>query len=559
MKNRFSLLSLLWTLLIFSGCSSRQVLSSDYNVIPLPVSISLQEEGTPFVLKPSTVVYCPEGDSLLLKNAELLTGYVARQVGFELRITHDDQARNIIRLGSGLQAENAEAYTLVVTPQAVEIEGASAAGTFYGVQTLRKSLPVTDGKVRIALAPVRIEDAPRFSYRGLHLDVARHMFPVEFIKKYIDLLALHNMNMFHWHLTDDQGWRIEIKRYPRLTEVGGWRKATLVSHWEKPDHKYDETPYGGYYTQDEIRDIVRYAADRHVEIVPEIDLPGHMLAAVAAYPELGCTGGPYETGTRWGVYDDVLCAGKEEVYEFLEGVFSEIVALFPGRYIHIGGDECPKTRWKSCPDCQAFIRSHGIVSQGKRTREEQLQSYMMSQISDFLGKHGRKVIGWDEILEGGGVKSATIMSWRGTQGGVDAARNGWDAIMVPYQYLYLDYAQSRDEGEPLSIGGYLPLSKVYSYEPLSGELASNPEMGAHVIGVQGNLWTEYFRTAELVEYMAIPRVDAVSEIQWTRPERKNYENFLGRLNRMRALYDRLGYGYASHGFDEGQSGDNQDM
>lgn len=530
------------------SCSSRNIVNADYRVIPLPKSIIMSESKS-FELKPSTVISYPEGGAKLATTAELLAEYIAEFTGIKLKITDNDRTRNVIRLRTGFDSTSKEAYKFTVDAKAIEITGSSSAGVFYGAQTLRKSLPIIKDRSRIIFSSVQIEDAPRFHYRGMHLDVARHMFPVKFIKKYIDLLALHNINTFHWHLTDDQGWRIEIRKYPKLVQVASQRKATLISHWEKPNHKYDETPYGGYYTQAEIRDIVTYAAQRHIDIIPEIDLPGHMLAALTAYPELGCTGGPYETGTRWGVYDDVLCAGNDKVYEFLEGVFSEIIELFPGKYVHIGGDECPKVRWKRCPKCQARIRAEKITAHGKRTREEQLQSYMMSRVADFLEKNGRKVIGWDEILEGGGVKDATIMSWRGTEGGVAAARSGLNAIMVPFQYLYLDYAQSKDEGEPLSIGGDLPVEKVYGYEPVAEELADDPALAAHIIGVQGNLWTEYFRTPEVVEYMVIPRIDALSEIQWIDHRYKDYDDFLLRLDHMRAIYDRLGYTYALHVFD----------
>ena len=530
-------------------CSTQDLPQADYNVIPQPRTIALQP-GRSFVLKPSTQIYAPKDNPALATTAALLSGYIEQLTGLKLKVTHREKSSNVIKIDTGLVDANPEAYTLHVTNAAVEITGAGEAGAFYGVQTLRKSLPVVAGNRQIALEPVCIKDAPRFGYRGMHLDVARHMFPVEFIKKYIDLMALHNINVFHWHLTDDQGWRVEIRKYPRLAEVSSQRKETLISHWELPNHKYDGTPYGGYYTQDEIREIVAYAAARQIEIIPEIDLPGHMLAVLAAYPELGCTKGPYETGTRWGVYDDVLCAGNDKTYEFLEGVFSEIVELFPGRYVHLGGDECPKVRWKACPACQARIRAEGLVTDGKRNREELLQSYMMSRVGDFLRKHGKKIIGWDEILEGGGVKDATIMSWRGEEGGIAAAETGHDAIITASPYLYFDYAQSHDEGEPLCVGGYIPVRKVYDYEPLPAKLSADPALSRHIIGVQANLWTEYFRDPALVEYMVIPRIDALAEIQWTDGKHKDYEGFLERLNHMRTIYDKLGYNYATHVFDQ---------
>ena len=548
MKKTLTYLLGLLSLGAMFSCSPRAEFQADYRVIPLPQNIRPQE-GEPFILKSSTVIYCPEGDADLTATARQLSGYIAQLTGLELRVTHKERNRNIIRIETAAVGDNPEAYVLNIDGSTVKITGAGHSGTFYGVQTLRKSLPVPDGRSRIALPPVRIEDAPRFGYRGMHLDVARHMFPVAFIKKYIDLLALHNINRFHWHLTDDQGWRIEIRKHPKLAEISSQRKETLVSHWEKPDHKYDGKPYGGYYTQDEIREIVAYAAERHIDIIPEIDLPGHMLAVLAAYPELGCTGGPYEVGTRWGVYDDVLCAGNDKTYEFLEDIFSEIVDLFPFRYVHLGGDECPKVHWKTCPRCQERIRREGLVG-GTRSPEERLQSYMMARVGDFLKKHGRSIIGWDEILEGG-MKDATIMSWRGEEGCIVAAKNGLDAISTSSTHLYFDYAQSHEEGEPLCVGGYIPVRKVYDYDPLPEELAEDSMLRRRFIGVQANLWTEYFHDSSTVEYMVIPRIDALSEIQWTQPEKKDYADFLQRLRHMRTLYDKLGYDYATHVFETG--------
>lgn len=547
MKKALAYLLGLLSLSVMFSCSPRAEIQADYRVIPLPQNIRPQE-GESFILNSSTVIYCPEGDADLAATARQLSGYIAELTGLELRVTHKERNRNIICIETEDAAgDNPEAYILNIDGSTVKITGAGHSGAFYGVQTLRKSLPVLDGRCRIALPPVKIEDMPRFGYRGMHLDVARHMFPVAFIKKYIDLLALHNINTFHWHLTDDQGWRIEIRKHPKLAEISSQRKETLVGHWEKPDHKYDGKPYGGYYTQEEIREIVAYAAERHIDIIPEIDLPGHMLAVLAAYPELGCTGGPYEVGTRWGVYDDVLCAGNDKTYEFLEDVFSEIVGLFPSRYVHLGGDECPKVRWKTCPRCQERIRREGLVG-GTRSPEERLQSYMMARVGDFLKKHDRSIIGWDEILEGG-MKDATIMSWRGEEGCIVAAKNGLDAVTTSSTHLYFDYAQSHEKGEPLCVGGYIPVQKVYDYDPLPEELAEDSMLRRRFIGVQANLWTEYFHDSSTVEYMVIPRIDALSEIQWTQPEKKDYADFLQRLRHMRTLYDKLGYDYAPHVFE----------
>ena len=371
-----------------------------------------------------------------------------------------------------------------------------------------------------------IDDAPRFSYRGMHLDVARHFFSVDEVKRYIDLLAMHKLNVFHWHLTDDQGWRIEIKKYPKLTEIGSIRKYTMV---EKNFDQYDNTPYGGYYTQEQIRDIVNYAKERFITIIPEVDLPGHMVAALASYPSLGCTGGPYET------------------YEFVTDVLSEVIELFPSRYIHIGGDECPKDRWKKCPLCQVRIRKLGLKTDKEHTAEERLQSYFMTRVEKFLNENNRQIIGWDEILEGGAAPNATVMSWRGTDGGVQAAKLRHNVVMTPNTYLYFDYYQSEDtQTEPLAIGSYVPLERVYDFEPVPDTLDNDSKK--YILGAQANLWTEYISDFKQVEYMLLPRLDALSEVQWTQPENKNWVNFLDRLQHNIQVYDLKGYNYGKHIF-----------
>ena len=359
------------------------------------------------------------------------------------------------------------------------------------------------------------------------------------------MIALHNMNKFHWHLTEDQGWRIEIKKYPRLTEVGAWRSETVIGH---NTGKFDGKPHGGFYTQDEIRDIVKYAQERYVTIIPEIDLPGHMLAALASYPELGCTGGPYEVEKSWGVFDDVLCAGREKTYTFLEDVLTEVCELFPSKYIHIGGDESPKVRWEKCPDCQAKIKELGLKDDKKHKKEFYLQSYVMERMEKFLNDKGRRSIGWDEILEGKLAPNATVMSWRGEAGGIEAARMGHDVIMTPNSYLYFDYYQTTDtKNEPDAIGGYVPIELVYSYEPMSKELT--PAEQKFVLGAQANIWTEYIPTTQQVEYMAMPRIAALADVQWTQPDKKNYAHFLKRIPQLLRLYDFLDYNYATHLYD----------
>ena len=355
------------------------------------------------------------------------------------------------------------------------------------------------------------------------------------------------MNTLHWHLTDDQGWRIEIKKYPKLTEIGAYRDKTLIGHLND-DKGYDYTRYGGFYTQDDIREVVEYAASKGVTVIPEVDLPGHMLAALAAYPEYGCTGGPYEVWGRWGVSEDVLCAGKEETFEFLEGVLTEVMELFPSEYIHIGGDESPKVRWEKCPACQARIKELGLKDGEKYSAEHYLQSYVTARVERFLNSHGRKIIGWDEILEGDLAPGATVMSWRGVEGGLQAAKLGHDAIMTPSTHFYFDYCQSdTPENEPLGIGGYIPVEKCYSYEPFTPEMTDDEK--GHILGVQANLWTEYIKTTDHLEYMLLPRAAALSEVQWCLPENKSYERFLKSMKHYAEIYDALGYNYAKHIFE----------
>ena len=424
------------------------------------------------------------------------------------------------------------------------ITGSSAAGVFYGIQTLRKSLPVAKD-AQVVLPPVRVNDAPRFAYRGMMLDVCRHFFSLDSVKRYIDMLALHNINRFHWHLTDDQGWRIEIKKYPQLTQIGSQRKETVIG---RNSGKYDGIPYGGYYTQEEAREIVAYAKDRYITVIPEFEMPGHMQGVLAAFPELGCTGGPYDVWTQWGVSEDVICAGNDKSLELIKDVLAELIEIFPSEYIHVGGDECPKTRWEKCPKCQAKIRQLGLKDDKEHTAEQRLQSYIITEAEKFLNAHGRKIIGWDEILEGGVAPNATVMAWRGAGEGVKAAKMRHDVIMVPTTYFYFDYYQTNilDE-EPLAIGGYVPIEKVYSFEPYQKELTA--EENKHIIGLQANLWTEYITSFRHVEYMVLPRMAALSEIQWTQPQFKDYGDFLERMPKMFDIYDIYGYNYARHLFD----------
>lgn len=520
---------------------------ANYRVVPLPQQIT-DADGASFVLNDAVKIVYPQGNEKMQKNADFLAGYVKDMTGKNLAVEAGTDGQNAIVLALGLNGDNAEAYELKVDANAVTITGASEAGAFYGIQTLRKSLPVVTG-CDVSLPAVEIKDYPRFSYRGIHLDVSRHFFPVDSIKKFVDLLALHNINRFHWHLSDDQGWRIEIKKRPELTTLGANRKETVIGH---NTGKYDGQPYGGFFTQEEAKEIVAYARDRHITVIPEIDMPGHMQAALTAYPELGCTGGPYEVWTQWGISDDVLCAGNDKTLEFIEEVLAEIVEIFPSEYIHVGGDECPKIRWKDCPKCQARIKALKIKSDPKHSAEEKLQSFIIAHAEKFLNGHGRQIIGWDEILEGGLAPNATVMSWRGTEGGIEAAKQKHNAIMTPTSFMYFDYYQSKDvDNEPMAIGGYVPIEKVYGFEPVPASLT--PEEQKYIIGVQANLWTEYIPTYSQVEYMEMPRIAALSEVQWTMPEKKDFQNFLSRMPRLVSIYDVQGYNYAKHIFNANAS------
>ncbi|MBQ5602969.1 MAG: family 20 glycosylhydrolase [Bacteroidales bacterium] len=442
-----------------------------------------------------------------------------------------------------------EAYTLSVDRNCVKVEASSLRGFNYAIQTIKQMLPVeiyaeTPASADWTIPCVKINDAPRFGYRGLHLDESRHFFGMEEVKRYLDIMEVHKLNTLHWHLTDDQGWRIEIKKYPELTSVGSKRSGTCV----KKDFKStDGVPYGEgmWYTQDQIREIIDYAAAKGIDVLPEIDLPGHMLAALTAYPELGCTGGPYSVWTRWGISDDVLCAGNEKVYEFLENVLSEVCELFPYKYVHVGGDECPKVRWEKCPKCQAKIRQLGYTDKDGQKAEHFLQSYVISRMEKFLNSKGKSVIGWDEILEGEVAPNATIMSWRGETGGLRAVRMGHDAIMTPNTYFYIDYYQSMDiKNEPFGIGGYLPVERCYSYEPYPEGMTD--EEKSHILGVQANMWTEYVATPEHLEYMVLPRLAALAEVQWCAADRKDWNRFEDSADEFCKIYETMGYNYATH-------------
>ena len=509
---------------------------ADYNVIPLPQEVTLTQKGA-FVLTGATPIVYPEGDEQLKNDAQFLSDYIANVTALRLTTT-SAKVKNAITLRLNKKVQSKEGYVITVDKKGVVIEGATAAGVFYGVQTLRKSIPVDKSLTEVTLPAVMLKDAPRFGYRGVMLDCARHYFPVKFVKQFIDLIAMHNMNVFHWHLTDDQGWRIEVKKYPGLAKIGSVREKTVLGH---NSDVFDDTPYGGYYTQEEAREIVKYAADRFITVIPEIDMPGHMIAALAAYPDMGCTGGPYKVSPIWGIMPDVLCLGNEKTYQFCEDVLSEMMDIFPSEYIHLGGDETPNVRWKECPKCKALMAKENLTP-GK------LQGYFTNRIEKFVNSKGRRIIGWDEILDGDINQSATIMSWRGTAPGARGAKMGHDVIMSPSSHVYFDYYQTRQGEsqweEPLLIGGNLPIERTYSLEPVPE--GADAETASHIIGVQGNLWTEYIAGPSLAEYQVLPRMGALSEVQWRPQGQKDFENYKVRQTRMLKLYDAYGLVYAKH-------------
>ena len=471
----------------------------------------------PRSLEPRDGVFVPQ-PGLAEQLSDLATrGTAATVGGVALRLAADAPA-------------GAESYRLEVSPEHIEVVARDRRGLFYGVQTLRQLVAASPNGIPAVL----IEDAPRFGYRGLHLDVGRHFFPVEFIKKYIDLLAAFKLNTFHWHLTEDQGWRLEIKKYPKLTEVGAWRKETIVGHARRGPKGYDGIPHGGFYTQEQAREVVAYARDRGVTVLPEIEMPGHSLAALAAYPEYANVPGPFEVRTTWGISEEVF-SPSEATFRFLEDVLREVMDIFPSEYIHIGGDEAPKKRWKESPLAQQIIRTEHLAD------EDELQSWFIRRIERFLNANGRRLIGWDEILEGGLAPNATVMSWRGTKGGIAAAKQGHDVVMAPQEDLYFDHYQADPEHEPLAIGGLTPIEDTYRYEPVAAELTARE--AEHVLGPQGCVWTEYMPTAEHVEYMAYPRVLALAEVAWSPREARDWDSFSARLPAALRYLDRLGVRY----------------
>lgn len=512
-------------------------------IIPKPVSIEAKD-AKPYKLSNEVEIVASQPDE---KNvAQFLVDYFGTEIGTKRKVTMVAAKTSAKKTSIQLKLTAADpslaegSYKLTVASEGIVISAPTAAGLFYGAQTLIQIL--SDNPKQIP--SVEINDYPRFAYRGLHLDVGRHMFPVAFIKKYIDLMARHKFNRFHWHLTEDQGWRIEIKKYPKLQEVAAYRKETVIGRAgsrNRDGKQYDGQRYGGYYTQEEVKDVVAYAAQRYITIIPEIELPGHAQAALSAYPDLGCTGGPYEAATTWGVFEDVFCAGKEGTFTFLQDVFDEVLTLFPSQYIHIGGDECPKTQWAKCPLCQKRKTELGLKD------EHELQSYFIQRIEKYLNSKGRQIIGWDEILEGGLAPNATVMSWRGEEGGIAAAKQNHDVIMTPGGWCYFDHYQdttNKSKNEPLAIGGFTPVKKVYGYEPIPAQLTDAE--AKHILGAQANVWTEYIKTSDHVEYMVYPRAVAMSEVLWSPKSSRNYDDFLVRMKPHLKRLSAWKVNYAKH-------------
>lgn len=519
---------------LFTALFSTAAASGKDNPI-IPVPVSYQENDGYFKLNGSTIITTPANYqkagfvASLKKGIELRCGLKLESSPFK-----NQAVKGIIfNLKKDLNI-HPEGYKMVIGKKTITIEASSEAGLFYAVQSLLQLIPTESKSKSIKIKCSEINDYPRFAWRGLHLDVCRHFMPKEFVLKYLDYMALHKLNRFHFHLTEDQGWRIEIKKYPELTTVGSFRSETLVGHGAKSSI-FDGVPHMGFYTQEDIKEIVRYAAERYITVVPEIEMPGHALAALASYPHLGCTGGPYKVATKWGVFDDVMCAGKESTFEFLENVLDEVIDLFPSELIHIGGDECPKTRWKECPLCQERIKSNGLKD------EHELQSYFIGRIEKYLNSKGRQIIGWDEILEGGLAPNAAVMSWRGEKGGIEAAKMKHNVVMSPGSHCYFDHYQFDPQTEPLAIGGFTNLAKVYSYEPVPKELALEEQK--YIMGAQANVWTEYIPNPEHAEYMVFPRVAALAEVVWSQKDKREYKDFKRRLDILVKLYDKMNINY----------------
>ena len=531
--------------LLAVACNKRVV--ADYNVIPQVQNLSVKD-GDVYVFDSSRKLVYDNQDSR--RSLELFAQDLEELVGIRPSVAAgtSEDAKGNVYFTLGLQDERKEAYSINVSSDGILVRAVAPEGIYRATRTLLKSVG-TEKTSSVEFPSAEVSDWPRFGYRGLMLDVSRHFSDVEMVKRTIDMLALHQLNIFHWHLTDDQGWRIEIKSHPELTEVGAWRDDTVVGRYlGGTDYPTDGKRHGGFYTQEQIREIVAYAKERYIEIIPEIDLPGHTSAVLAAYPQLGCEDKEYKVANRWGVIRDVLCAGNPASLDLFKDIMDEVCDLFPGKYIHLGGDECVKDRWKACPKCQTKIRELGLKDGSRYSKEDYLQSWFMGEVASFVQSKGKRVIGWDEILEGVPMDDSVIMSWRGTEGGITAARMGHDVVMTPTSDMYFDQSQTlASQLEEIPVGGFINVMKVYSYEPLPASLT--PEQQKHILGCQANVWCEYMPEERIRQYQILPRLAALSEVQWTMPERKNYKDFLKRLPKMLSIYDHYGYNYAKHIFD----------
>ncbi len=531
--------------LLAVACNKRVV--ADYNVIPQVQNLSVKD-GDVYVFDSSRKLVYDNQDSR--RSLELFAQDLEELVGIRPSVAAgtSEDAKGNVYFTLGLQDGREEAYSINVSSDGILVQAVAPEGIYRATRTLLKSVG-TEKTSSVEFPSAEVSDWPRFGYRGLMLDVSRHFSDVEMVKRTIDMLALHQLNIFHWHLTDDQGWRIEIKSHPELTEVGAWRDDTVVGRYlGGTDYPTDGKRHGGFYTQEQIREIVAYAKERYIEIIPEIDLPGHTSAVLAAYPQLGCEDKEYKVANRWGVIRDVLCAGNPASLDLFKDIMDEVCELFPGKYIHLGGDECVKERWKACPKCQKKIKELGLKDGSRYSKEDYLQSWFMGEVASFVQSKGKRVIGWDEILEGVPMNDSVIMSWRGTEGGITAARMGHDVVMTPTSDMYFDQSQTlASQLEEIPVGGFINVMKVYSYEPLPASLT--PEQQKHILGCQANVWCEYMPEERIRQYQMLPRLAALSEVQWTMPERKNYKDFLKRLPKMLSIYDHYGYNYAKHIFD----------
>lgn len=538
-------LILLFSILSLFSC----IVRASVSIIPMPRTC-VEKKGT-FTINQETVIHLSIDNEEMRNALTVWNDLMATAAGFPLEVSSTPRSSNVIRCRINSSLPNEEAYKLTVSKSSIQIEAKTPTGIFYAFQTLRQLMPPAiesgskaEGDIEWNVPCVSIEDEPSFGYRGLMLDVSRHFMPKEVVKRYIDLMSFHKLNTFHWHLTDDQGWRIEIKKYPKLTSIGGFRDKTIIGHARSTPYQWNTERYGGFYTQEDVKEVVAYAQKRFVEVIPEIEMPGHAVAALTAYPEYSCSGGPFEVEGRWGVFHDIFCT-KEATFEFMQNVLDEVVALFPSSYIHIGGDEAPRTRWKNCVHCQKRMIQENL------TKESELQTYFVNRIERYLNTKGKQIIGWDEIMEGGIPHRSTVMSWRGEKGGITAAKAGYDVIMTPNNYLYLNRYQFDPKTEPLAIGGFTPLEKVYNYHPVPSSLT--PEEAIHIKGVQGNLWTEYITSGEQLEYMVYPRAAALSEIAWSKKENKDYEKFYLRLLNIEKHYDAMKLNYCKTIYGKSES------